>query len=163
MRTRPSAPRPCMARAQPRMIGATVSTRASPCLAATGMAASARASTVGASRRSWCRMLAPVEVASTGVGVIQGLHQRPRVPVLLEGLVRAPERPERVSEIETACDPRVHVPVAERQTTMLGGIVEGQHLLAVRTGRGEVAQKEQGDAEGEVGFHEEPRVTDSPG
>jgi hypothetical protein len=120
------------------MIGATARTRASP-------HRNGRLGPLEHSGRLPAQLVqdaAPVQVASMGVGMIQGLHQRPGVRVELHGPVRMPERPERVPKIEVGRDPDIEVPVSEGQMAMLRRIVQGQALLTVGAGRGEVTRKD---------------------
>jgi hypothetical protein len=72
----------------------------------------------------------------------------------LEGLVRITKRPQDPSYIGQARDPRVN-PIEEGLRTVLLGVVEGDTLLQVGSGRGQLSQEKQDAPQPPVGLHEE--------
>ena len=69
----------------------------------------------------------------------QFLGQGQRLMAALEGLVRIPQQPERSGHIGEEKHTKV-IPKAKGQRAVLWGIVEGEALLQVRLGSGELTE-----------------------
>ena len=91
-----------------------------------------------------------------GIGVRQRLRQGERLLTPLQGLVWIAEHPQGQGCIGKACHPGSG---AEDQSVVAAaGVVEGNSLLQVGTGRDEVAQRDTRYPPGMVGLQEEGRV-----
>ena len=126
---------------------------------------------MAASARSWVSVPLPAELMEPGrkeqgirqaEGVRQLLGQRQRLVAPLQGLVRIAQPPQGHGGIGSAHHPGV-LPVAEGMGPVLLGVVEGNPLLKMGLGSGELAQIVQGVPEGIVGLQEERRVADMLG
>ena len=85
--------------------------------------------------------------------------QRQRLVASLQSLVRIAQAPQGHSGISSARHPRV-LPVADGMGMVLLGVVQGDPLLQMGLGSGELAQIVQGVPKGIVGLQEKRRVSD---
>ena len=90
-------------------------------------------------------------------GVRQILGQRDRLLASLEGLVRVAKIPQGQGRIVEGRRPRV-LPVEEDMRAVLLGIVEGHHVLQVRSRRRKRSHEEQSKPQDPVGLQEEHGV-----